>query len=173
MKKFILVALAFSFLAVTSHAQTTPAGDVAVDYSYLRAEGVNLNGFNVDASYNANPWFGVVGDLGVYHGSSFGVGVSAETYTFGPRFSVRRSDKFVPFAQALFGGSHVSASFGNFSGSTNPFDFGFGGGADISIGGSGRVGFRPELDYVGLRSNGQTANGVRLSLGIVFHLGER
>ena len=176
MKKFMWVALALSLVAIPSHAQQTPAADVSVGYSYFRvggSGGANLNGFSASGAYNANQWFGVVGDLGVYHGSPSGVSVTATTYTFGPRFSYRESSKIVPFAQALFGGSHVSASAGGFSGSTNPFAFSFGGGADIGIGTSGKVALRPQVDYFGLRSNGSTSNCVRISVGIVFHIGER
>ncbi|HXJ16502.1 MAG TPA: outer membrane beta-barrel protein [Candidatus Polarisedimenticolia bacterium] len=179
MKRLIWVALVLSLAAIPSRAQQTPAGDVSVGYSYFRVGGVagsggaNLNGFNASGAYNANNWFGVVGDLGVYHGSPSGVSVTATTYTFGPRFSYRQSSQIVPFAQALFGGSHVSASVGGLGGSVNPFAFGFGGGADIGIGTSGKVGLRPEVDYFGLRSNGVTSNCVRISVGIVFHIGER
>ena len=176
MKKFMWVALALLLVAIPSHAQQTPAADVSVGYSYFRvggSGGANLNGFNASGAYNANNWFGVVGDLGVYHGSPSGASVTATTYTFGPRFSYRESSQVVPFAQALFGGSHVSASVGGFGGSVNPFAFGFGGGADIGIGTSGKIGLRPEVDYFGLRSNGTTTNCVRISVGIVFHIGER
>ena len=68
MRKFIWVAFALSFLAVSSQAQQIPAADVSAGYSYFRVGGTggaNLNGFSTSAAYNANDWFGVVGDLGV------------------------------------------------------------------------------------------------------------
>jgi outer membrane immunogenic protein len=176
MKKFLWVAFALSLLAVSSQAQQIPAADVSAGYSYFRvggSGGANLNGFSTSAAYDANSWFAVVGDLGVYHGSPSGVGVTALTYTFGPRFSIRKSDKIVPFAQALFGGSHISASFGGFSGSTNPFAYSLGGGAEVPLGSRGKVALRPEVEYFGLRSNGGTSNCVRVSIGIVYHIGER
>ena len=176
MKKFLWVAFALSLLAVSSPAQQIPAADVSGGYSYFRiggSGGANLNGFSTSAAYNANDWFGVVGDLGVYHGSPSGVSLTALTYTFGPRFSIRKTDKVVPFAQALFGGSHVSASFGGSSGSSNPFTFSLGGGAELPLGSRGKVALRPEVDYFGLRSNGSMSNCVRISVGIVYHIGER
>jgi hypothetical protein len=176
MKKLIWLSFALSLLAVSSPAQQIPAADVSAGYSYFRiggSGGANLNGFSTSAAYNANDWFGVVGDLGVYHGSPSGVGLTAFTYTFGPRFSIRKSDKVVPFAEALFGASHVSASFGGFSGSSNPFTYSFGGGAEVPLGSSHRVALRPEAEYFGLRANGSTANCVRISVGIVYHIGER
>lgn len=176
MKKFLWVAFVLSFLAVSSQAQQIPAADVSGGYSYFRiggTGGANLNGFSTSAAYNANEWFGLVGDLGVYHGSPSGVGLTALTYTFGPRFSIRKSDKFVPFAQALVGGSHVSASFGGFSGSSNPFTFSVGGGAEVPLGSSGKVALRPEVDYFGMRSNGSMTNCVRIAIGIVYRIGQR
>lgn len=176
MRKFIWVAFALSFLAVTSQAQQIPAADVSAGYSYFRVGGTggaNLNGFSTSAAYNANDWFGVVGDLGWYHGSPSGVGITAMTYTFGPRFSIRKSDKIVPFAEALFGGSHLSASFGGASGSSNPFTYSFGGGAEVPLSSSHKVALRPEVEYFGLRANGSTGNCVRISVGIVYHIGER
>jgi len=176
MKKFIWVAFALSFLAVSSQAQQAPAADVSAGYSYFRiggTGGANLNGFSTSAAYNANDWFGVAGDLGVYRGSPSGVGLTALTYTVGPRFSIRKSDKVVPFVQALLGGSHFSASSGGFSGSSNPFAYSFGGGAEVRLGSSGKVALRPEVDYFGLRSNGSTSNSVRISVGIVYHIGSR
>ena len=107
MKKFIWAALALSLVAIPSHAQQTPVSDVSVAYSYFRSGGVGLNGVNGSAAYYANDWFGLAGDLGVYRGSPAGVGVTALTYMVGPRFSVRKSDRVVPYAQALIGESHI------------------------------------------------------------------
>jgi hypothetical protein len=176
MKKFIWVVIALSFCAMSSQAQRVPATDVSAGYSYFRiggSGGVNLNGFNTSFAYNANDWLGFVGDLGVYHGSPSGVSVTDFTYTFGPRFSMRRSGRIVPYAEALFGASHLSASFGGAGGSTNPFTFGAGGGADVALGSSGRVSLRPEVDYFGIRAGGATGNCVRISVGIVYHFGQR
>ena len=176
MKRLLWMLLAFALFAVPSHAQQTPLVDVSGGYSYFHISGsggLSLNGVSGSVAYNANDWLGLVGDIGVYHGSPAGVGVTASTYTFGPRFSYHGSDKVTPFAQALFGGSHVSASFGGFGASSNPFAFSFGGGADVPLGGSGRFALRPEVDYFGLRSNGSTANSVRIFVSIVFRFGER
>lgn len=175
MRKLIWIALAM-FFAVPSHAQTL--ADVSAGYSYFRlggsggVSGVNLNGVSGSAGFNANDWLGVNGDLGVYHGSPSGVGVTAVTYTVGPRFSYHMESAVpvVPFVQALVGGSHLSASYGGVGGSSNPFAFSFGGGADI---GRGRIALRPQFDYFGLRSNGLTNNSIRISVALVFHVGQK
>jgi outer membrane protein with beta-barrel domain len=177
MKKIMLALFAFSLLALGANAQETPKADVSGGWSMMHlngsggASGVNLNGFSASVAGNLNSWFGVVGDFGVYHGSPSGVGLTASTFTFGPRISFRRSDKFVPYVQGLFGGSHVSAAVGGFSGSVNPFAFGFGGGTDIGMGHS--IAFRPQFEYFGLRSNGSTQNAERFSVAIVYNFGAK
>ena len=176
MRKFLWLALAVSLLGITAQAQEVPAVDATAGYSFFRVTGsggLNLNGVSGSAAYNLNNWLGLVGDFGVYHGSPSGVGVTASTFTFGPRFSYRASEKMTPFVEALFGGAHLSASFGGFGASSTPFAYGFGGGTDLALGGSGHVSLRPEVDYFGLRSNGSTSNAIRISGAIVFHLGQR
>lgn len=161
MKKLIWAALALSMVAIPSHAQNTPAGDVSVGYSYFHTAGVGFNGVSGSGAYYVNDWFGIVGDLGVLRGS----GVTGFTYTAGPRFTVRKSDRIAPFVEALVGGAHVSP--------VNPLVYGGGGGADIALSSSGKVLLRPEVEYFGLRANGATLNGVRVSVGIVYSIGSR
>lgn len=182
MRKFLLTALAFSLLAMCSYAQSTPRADVALGYSYLHfngsngVSGINSNGFSGSLAYNFSGLVGVVADFGVYHGSVRGTGVNAESYMFGPRFSVRSNRKFTPFIQALIGGGHVnSATVGNttvFRG-INGFAFSFGGGADIGIARNGMIALRPQFDYIGLTNVIGTTNTERFTVGIVFNLGSR
>jgi outer membrane immunogenic protein len=175
MKKLMLAALAFGLLAMGSYAQDMPKADVAGGYSMLHlngsggAPGANLNGFGGSATFNATNWLGVVADFGVYHGSPSGVGLTASTYTFGPRISFRRSSRFTPFGQALFGGAHLSS----FGATSNPFAFSFGGGSDIGISSSGNITLRPQFEYFGFRANGTTQNAERFSVGIVYHFGSK
>ena len=174
-KKLALAALAFSLLALGSYAQNTPKGDVALGYSYLHVNGqsggsgASLNGFSGSGAFNLTSVFGVVGDFGVYHGSPAGIGFTATSYLFGPRFSFRSNDKFVPFVQALFGGVHASAA----GASTNNFGFSFGGGVDVGIAKDGMIALRPQFDYVGVRNSGTTTNTERISVGIVFNFGSK
>ena len=175
MKKIMWAAVALTLFAMTSRAQETPKADVSVGYSYLRITtggGLNMNGFSGSVAFNATNVIGIVGDFGYYHASPTGGTLNAESYTFGPRFSIRKNEKAVPFVQALFGGSHLSAAAGGLSGSANPFAYSFGGGVDFALKGD-KVGLRPQFDYVGLRSNGTTANSVRIGVGLVFHIGQK
>lgn len=169
--KIILTALTFSLLAASSYAQKI---DVSGGYAFLHLDGsdgvsgVNLNGFDASLGVHANSVFGVAADFGVYHGSPSGVGVTASSYTFGPRITIPHIPKVKPFAEGLFGGSHFSASFEGASGSTNPFAFGFGGGADFSL--APRIAFRPQYDYFGFHANSTTQNSSRLALSLVVKL---
>lgn len=169
--KTILAVVTFALLAASSYAQKV---DVSAGYAYLHlngssgVSGVNLNGFDASLGIHANSIFGIVADVGVYHGSPSGVSLTGESYTFGPRISVPHIPKVKPFVEGLFGGSHFSASFGGASGTSNPFAFGFGGGADFSV--APRIAFRPQYDFFGFRSNGATQKASRLTFSLVFNL---
>lgn len=175
MKKILAGLFTFTLLALGAYAQDVPKADVSLGYAYVHVNGqsgvsgFNNNGFAGSAAYNITGMFGVVGDFGVYHGSVAGVGINTESYTFGPRFSVRGHDKFVPFVQALFGGAHSSAS----GTSTNAFAFSFGGGTDIGIAKDGMIALRPQFDYIGLRNNGNTTNTERICISLVFNIGQK
>jgi opacity protein-like surface antigen len=169
--KMILAVLAFSLVAASSYAQKV---DVSAGYTFLHlngsdgVSGINLNGFDASLGVHANSVFGVAADFAVVHGSPSGVGTTAESYTFGPRITVPHIPKVKPFVEALLGGSHVSESFEGSTASTNPFAFGFGGGADFSV--APHIAFRPQYDYFGFRSDGSTQNSSRLTLSLVFKL---
>jgi len=113
----------------------------------------------------------VVGDFGAYFGhipQSF----TGELYSFGPRFYLRKpGSRFVPFGQALFGGSHFSMSPPGISGGGTQFAFGLGGGGDITLKHNGRFALRGQAEYFGIRTNGDTTPCTRLSVGIVYRLG--
>jgi hypothetical protein len=162
-------------LATVSFAQETPRADVSVEYSHLQIlQGytIDMNGGSAALAVNLNRWIGVVGDFGVYHGNP-GESLTGETYTFGPRLSYRNASRFTPFAQALFGASHFSASSGGISGGGGNFAFGLGGGVDIGLGKSQKFAVRPQAEYFGLRENGSTTDSARLSVGIVYRIGQK
>jgi opacity protein-like surface antigen len=155
-------------------------------YQYFHASGgstgvdsVNLNGFNIAGTAFFHHYLGVTADFsGTYGTPTFlGVGVNTHLYTymFGPELRATNSTKFVPFAHALFGGAHVSASSnfvapsGGFtaSGSNSGFAWAAGGGLDykalphIAI----RVG---QFDFLQTHISSETQNNFRYSGGVVF-----
>ena len=173
MKKVIWLALAIAILTCSAYAQDAPREEMSVGYSFLRlggTGGVNQNGGNVSIAGNINSWLGIVGDVGGYHSSPVGGSVNTYTFLVGPRFSLR-GERVTPFAQVLFGGAHLTAGAGGFSTSVTPFAISVGGGIDLRI--SQHVALRPQLDYLALRSGGQTGNVGRASLGLVFRFGGR
>src|SRR2546422_1998635 len=105
-------------LAQTAAAQDTPKVDAFLGYSYVRANpatsgapSFNLHGGSASVAYNVSNSLGLVADFGGYHVNKIGgfpVGSAVYTYLFGPRLSYRRSEgKITPYAQILFGGTHL------------------------------------------------------------------
>jgi opacity protein-like surface antigen len=81
----------------------------------------NLNGGNAQLAYNFRPSIGLVLDVGAVHaGSVFGIANNVSTnpgvdhtlinFVLGPRYTFTRHSRWMPFAQALFGGAHASSS---------------------------------------------------------------
>ena len=96
----------------------------------------------------------------------------------GPEFKARNSTRFTPFAHALGGVAHTSATFTTpgpafnllLNKSDNSFAMALGGGLDIRA--SKRVSFRALMDYNPVfvkDSTGDRRDFVRFSLGVLFH----
>jgi hypothetical protein len=174
MGKMKWLVVGILFLTCSASAQETPKAEVSVGYSYLRlggSGGLSQHGGSFSVSGNANRWLGIVADFGFYHASPFGVGLNTTTFMVGPRFSARSRNKVTPFVQALTGGAHMTSGVSGFSTSVTPFAMSAGGGVDLEL--SPHVALRPEVDYIALRSRGQTLNSGRASFGIVFRFGGR
>jgi hypothetical protein len=174
-KKLFWTALALSVLSTVSQAQGVPQAEVAVGYSglyILKGYTIWNNGGSGSVAFNANNWFGVAGDFGGYVGHVPET-LTGETYLFGPRFSYRKLDNVVPFAQALFGGSHFSESTGGITGGGTQFTFAVGGGADIGLGSSRKFALRPQVDFLGIQSQGSITPSLRVSIGIVYRIGQK
>ena len=166
MQKTTWLAVMILLGAISSFADETPAGDVAAGYSFMHfgSSGGNAQGGSFSAAVNANRWFGIAGDFGVYSQSS----TKTFTYLAGPRFSVRTQSRITPYVETLFGGAHLTTS--GFPG-TNGFALLAGGGLDLGM--SRSVALRPQVDYVAIRSGGTTLNAARISLGVAFHFGSQ
>jgi outer membrane immunogenic protein len=154
---------------------------LAAGYSVIhvvRGFSLTANGGSGSAALNITRWFGIAGDLGIYHASP-GAGLTALTYTAGPRFSYRRWNRFTPFGQVLIGGAHVvSASQANYNGPSNALALGLGGGADFGFGSSGHWAVRPQLEYFGFGTPsdfgfGDATGTIRVSLGLVYRIAKK
>jgi len=106
--------------------------------------------------------------------------LKTRVYNFlaGPEFKARNSTRFTPFAHALGGFAHTSATFTTpgpthillFKRNDNSFAMALGGGLDIRA--SKRVSFRALMDYNPVFVHDPTGNRrdfIRLSLGVLFH----
>jgi len=158
-------------LAVSASAQDYPKAEIFGGYSYLHTSiagtGFSSNGASGSISVNPNNWLGLVGDFGVYHNTTAGVGVNVVSYLFGPKLAYRHSDKLTPYAHFLLGGAHAGTGFGG-GASQNAFALAFGGGFDTKV--TPHVAIRLiQADYVLTKFGTNThQNSARISAGVVF-----
>jgi len=165
-------------------ATTVPQFEVSGTYSYVRANGANFGGFNLNGggasfTYNFSERFSVQGDFGAYRFSNLPSSIDSTMYTylFGPRVSLRKSSRVNPFAQVLLGGGHLNASSGGINAGENGFAMALGGGLDLPLGHSFSV-RAIQADYLLTRFNNNngasaTQNNLRISAGLVFRFGSR
>ena len=174
MRKLIGVALFLCLASLMAAAQEsgTSKADIFGGYQYTKFDGgLSANGFNGAVTGNLNRWLGVTADFSGAYGSQSGVDTKTYTYTFGPQISMH-SGKVTPFAHALFGGVHESASASilgtTVSASSSGFAFMLGGGLDLKVAKS--MSFRAiQFDWLSLHSNGATDNNnMRICTGLLF-----
>jgi hypothetical protein len=161
MKRLLLLSIVMVVSAVPSRAQSA---DASIGYSYFRlggSGGLNQNGISGSVSYKPIPFLGLVGDFGAYHASPSGVSLNTYTFLFGPRIVMHNPTNITPFVQFLAGAGRLTA----LGGSSTNFAFSAGGGVDIGV--LPHLALRPQLDYVGLRNSGNTANCTRVSISAV------
>jgi outer membrane immunogenic protein len=158
--------------------------EVGVDYNYVRANGppggcscFSMNGGNIWAAYNFSHSFSAVGEFSGQHAGNInatGEDLTLYSYLFGPRYTLRKSDRWLPFGQVLLGGAHASGTYepslSGGSGSYNSFSLVVGGGLDVDV--TQHIGIRAiETDYYLTRfPNGVNGrqNNLRISAGLVF-----
>jgi hypothetical protein len=159
----------------TLQAQETPEWDISGGYSYLKADlrgsSFHLNGGAASLTENLNSWFGGRIEVNAYQGSVSGTNVSAQTFTYGPVFAYRRSDKFTPFAHVQLGAIHASQGYLGISTSAFRFAMSSGGGVDVNI--NRKVGIRLQGDYLMTRFLGLRQDNIQGSVGLVVHLGKK
>ncbi len=180
MRKVAIVVCSL-FLFVSAASSQVPSGNVFVGYSYYNADlsslgRSNLNGWNGSLEGKVLPWVGIVADFSGHYGSetvpfrctgpgpcpNVSVNIHEYNFLFGPRVSVSVG-KIRPFAEAMFGGGHIST---NGAGSDTSFVTALGGGIDYHL--IPLVALRLEGDYVQTRFFSTTQNNVRMSTGIVL-----
>lgn len=183
MRKVSVVIAALLTLTGLAGAQV-PKGNIFFGYSYARADiggtdRANLNGWNGSLEGKIFPFVGIVADVSGHYGSQdFGAvcGTAgscvisgdgrALTAMFGPRVSVSIG-KLRPFAEAMFGVSHLKVNFPDFSSTDTSFASAYGGGIDYHL--LPLLSWRVEGDVLRTSFTSGTQNNFRLSTGIVFN----
>ena len=169
----------------------TPRFEFAGLFSYNNfspGSNPNFNNYGATGSfaYNANNWLGLVAEVGGYTFSRnvyvLPPGATQEalstikgdqwTYLFGPRLNFRHFDRFVPFAEVLFGNARGNP---NITGDVAQGSFGMalGGGVDVVL--ARNIAWRfVQADYLMTDYSGPDLgasarqNNFRIGSGIVF-----
>lgn len=174
-----MLLLSICLLALPAAAQETPEFEIFGGYSYIHVnEGAGGTSFDLQRGWaaslqpNLNHWFGLTADFSGHYETVGGAATNFHFFTFGPRFTVRRTERFTSYFHLLAGGTRLRTRFGTMEAS----DIGFagigGGGLDVSI--SERVAVRvAQLDYVVTRFSGRYQHNFRYSAGVVFRFGAK
>jgi hypothetical protein len=145
-------------------AEEVPRAEIYLGYA-------GIVGFNGSAALNLNRWIGMVGDYS-YRVAEYHADKPLQTFTAGPKVSLRLVPRITPFAHALFGGAGSScASFSN-SGCRSGIAFAFvlGGGVDIQIGKD--VSIRAiQIDKIRTHFGDRANTYTGVSFGVVGQLG--
>jgi opacity protein-like surface antigen len=192
MQKLFLIAALTLALPLIAQAQESPRTEILAGYSYLRADDNDidaldrdLNGYNISGNITVfRRWFGLKADVSGHFGD-FLTNVTPRTdfqqylFLFGPQFTLRKSERFTPFAHVLFGAARTRLD--NDTTGVDITDTGFafaaGGGVDIKAL-SSRLAIRlAQADYIMTRfddpsgSGSTTSHNIRVSTGVVLRFG--
>jgi hypothetical protein len=120
MKKSFAIVAGFLLSAFVLSATDEPKMETFLGYNYVRFNpgsnfipSFNANGGSGQFVYNFSHWVGAAVDVGAVHnGSLIGSALDTTTVNFvaGPRFAWHKHSRWMPFGEALFGGSHTSSS---------------------------------------------------------------
>jgi Outer membrane protein beta-barrel domain len=172
-----------------------PRAELFGGYSYGYTDLFNsgkragLNGWNASLTLNAAKWMGFVIDGSGNYGTSkipvavpapfptcppfcpngtdtFDVKTTLYSYLFGARFPYRKSERWTPFGEVLFGRAKMRGEVPGFSQVSSGLSLLAGGGADYKI--SPRFALRFKADYFQTRGFKQKQDNLRFSVGIVI-----
>jgi hypothetical protein len=173
----LLAAVLVLTVVVTCHpaaAQQTPKVQIFGGYSYLRfdsttigfAESSNMNGWEFSPAYNFTKYLGVVADASGHYGNH------QQFYTFsaGPQILYPKGNGLF-FGHLLFGKGEDKVRVG-LGGSSNARAIIVGLGYDHAF--TDRLALRvAQVDYVNTQVFGNSQKNLRVSVGIVYHWGDR
>jgi outer membrane immunogenic protein len=173
------------------HAQAISMGGVNGDvprlefganYNYFHANAppgqcgcFSLNGGSGTVVYNITPKWAAVADLMVGHATNVDNSLQNITifnYLFGPRYTRRMSNRYVPYAQVMLGGAKEDVNF-QFTINRNAFGVLAGGGVTTRL--KGKFGLTlGEVDWIYTRipnAKNNRQNDLRIVTGVTYHFG--
>jgi hypothetical protein len=186
-KYWVLAFIFFSFAALVS-AQIPTAGNIYVGYSYFNTnlggvERHGLNGWEGSIEGKFFPFVGIVADFSANYGdvkypiavplvppctvltpcpTTASVNSHVDNFLIGPRVSVSVGP-VRPFAEAMFGASHVNT---NGFGSDTSFATAIGGGLDYRL--FHLLAWRFQGDFIRSDLFHNTQHNARFTTGVVF-----
>jgi opacity protein-like surface antigen len=176
LRKLVVICTIICFGSILAFGQETEAakGEFFAGYQYFHAttgvsgvDGFSLNGWNASMSGFFTRNLGVTADFSGSYGSPSGVSVKLHSFLFGPTVRFPNTSRITPFAHALFGGGHITASALGLSGGETDFTWAAGGGIDVNA--TRHLAIRlGQADFLQTRASGQSQNHFRYSAGIVF-----
>lgn len=173
-------------IAGPAMAQGAPKAEVSGGYNYLRASqsGDDTSesfpkGWYADVAGNLSSMFGVVGQVTGNYKTIDDADIKVHSFLFGVRAMSHANPMVVPFGQVLFGGARISAKAAVAGGTFNvsETDGAVQVGAGVNLMPASKVGVRVGVDYLrvfaksdGNVLEGNSVNGLRFALGVVFGL---
>jgi hypothetical protein len=158
LQSIIVAMVALLFVATPAHAQTAqtnasplvPRGDVFAGVAFWNEDGTSLSGFHLSGTWRAGTHIGIVGDFATYGDySSLMGGVRAQG-----------SGRHSMFVQVLVGKAPLD-------------DFAIQPGLGIDVRLSRRAALRAGFDVKIAGDEGGIFIGTRLSVGLVYLIGQR
>ena len=177
---FIALSATFSAQAGAQRALL----ETSLGYSFVHANAppgqcrcFSSNGGYGSVVVNLPRGLSLVADLAVVHAGSVASSTQSITvfnYLFGPRYSFRAAGRFVPYVQALGGGSKEFSSYATLNNPTGAA-FSLGGGVSTNL--NRHLGWTIlEADWVQSRlpnAQDNLQNDLRVSSAVTFRLGSR
>ena len=177
--------------SVPKYARAELFGGYSYGYTDVFNSGnrANLNGWNASLGLNVANYLGFVFDASGLYGTSripvavptpfptcptfcpgttgtFGVNTKLYSYLFGAQIPYRKSQRWTPFAEVLFGHSAVRGTVPGIAETSGGLGLVGGIGVDRRI--SDRFAFRVKADYFQTREFRQKQDNLRVSVGIVI-----
>ncbi len=173
-----LFFVSFVVMAASSVSlgQVAPRWEVFGGYSYRNFDSTtigyanrsNLNGWNIEPTFNLNTSWSIAADVSGHYGSQ----LTVYNFLIGPQYSWRK-EKSKFFVHVLFGKGQNTVNIKTQT--RNGFEsvgraVAVGGGYDLDL--TPRFTLRAvQADYLNTHTFGLSQNDIRVSTGLVFHFG--